>query len=57
MSSIRSRSGGSDDRENRQAIIKVLAKRSLLDGLFQIDVRRGNDADVGLDHAACRRRG
>src|SRR5262245_3877851 len=37
-------------RENRQTVIKVFPKCSGLYRLFEIDVRRSNNANVRLDH-------
>ena len=54
MSSRRSRSGGQVDADDVQAIVEVFAEASLFHLVLQVDVGRGNDADVNLDrlHAA-----
>ena len=45
-SSLRSRSGGSCDREDVQPVVQVLAQLALLHRLGRIDVGRGDDAHV-----------
>ena len=46
MSSLRSRSGGSANREDVQPVEQVLAQLALAHGLGRIDVGGGDDADV-----------
>ena len=48
MSSIRSRSGGSDDREDVQPVVEVDPEASLPDRGVEIVVRRGDDPYVDL---------
>ena len=54
MSSLRSRSGGSWIDDDVEPVEEILAEPALLHHLPQIDVGRGDDADVDLDrlHAA-----
>ena len=51
MSSRRSRSGGTLDRDHAQPEVEVLAERPLLDLLLEVLVGRGDDPDVDLDRA------
>ncbi len=37
------------DRKDRQTVIEVLPEPAVLDRFLEIDVRRGDDADIGLD--------
>ena len=46
MSSARSRSGGSSQRENVDAMVQILAERALLDQFVEIAVRRHDHANV-----------
>ena len=49
MSSLRSRSGGSDERNDIQAVIEILPETALLDLLCQVPVRGGDHPDIHLD--------
>ncbi len=49
MSSARSRSGGSEDGEDAEAVVEVFAEGLLADGLEQVAVGGGDDPDVDRD--------
>ena len=49
MSPARSRSGGTLDREDGEAVVEVLAKALLAHGLEQVAIGRGNDPDIDPD--------
>ena len=55
MSSRRSRSGGSVNRDDVDPVEQVLAEPALGDRLGQVLVGRRDDADVGLQLLECRR--
>ena len=46
---MRSRSGRHPDRNHVEPVVEVLAERSFLHRLLQVDVGRGNQPEVGLD--------
>ena len=52
MSSVRSRSGGSADRHDVQAIEQILAEQALADQLAQVAMGGGDDAHIGADRRA-----
>ena len=56
MSSRRSRSGGSCDREHGEPVVEILAEAAVVDLAAQIAVRRGDDAHVDRDARRRRRR-